>query len=360
MKICYLANATSIHTQRWAKSLSSRGRDIEIISFDKAEIEGIKVHYIEPVKRERNRLPYEPKNITYIAKALKVRELIKKIKPDIVHAHYATGYGLTGALCNIHPLIISTWGTDIFDAPRKNKIFENIVRYNLKKADYIIATSKALADETMLYTDKKLEIIPFGIDIEKFNVERHKDDTVITFGIVKSLEEVYGIEYLIRAFEKIYKKYGNLRLLIVGGGNLYDKLKIMCAELKIEDYVTFTGKVLNTEVPIFLNEMDIFVMPSIRESFGVAALEAQACGVPVIASDVGGIPEVVIDGETGLLFKAADTDELAEKMEYLINNSQIRNEMGRRGRAFVENSYNWEANVDEMYKLYENIIEGCV
>jgi len=355
MKICYLANAASTHTRRWAEAMRNKGCSVHIISLDDGNIEGVDVHYVEPVKRERNRLPSDPKNLSYIAKIFNIKSILKKINPQIVHAHYATGYGLTGALCNYHPLVISTWGTDIYEAPRKNMIFKNIVKFNLSKADYITATSKALTEETRKYTDKKVYTIPFGIDTNIFyKYEKdHKDN--VTIGIVKSLEEVYGIKYLIEAFALLHKNYKNIELLIVGGGTLYQDMVSLCKKLGIYDKVKFTGKVDNSEVPKYINMMDIFVMPSLQESFGVAALEAEACGVPVIASDVGGIPEVVLDRETGYLVKPGDIGGICEKIDVLIRDRGLREKMGKKSIEFIKQNYDWHKNVDEMYELYLKI-----
>ncbi|HBM75432.1 MAG TPA: glycosyltransferase family 4 protein, partial [Clostridiaceae bacterium] len=113
MKICYLANAASTHTQRWAKAMRDKGCIIDVISFDRYDIEGVNVHYVKPLKSEYGKLPSEPKNKSYILKCGEVKKIIKAAGPDILHAHYATGYGLTGALLGFHPYVISTWGTDI-------------------------------------------------------------------------------------------------------------------------------------------------------------------------------------------------------------------------------------------------------
>jgi L-malate glycosyltransferase len=360
MKICYLANASSIHTRRWAEAMQNKGCSIDIISFEKAEIKGVNIHYIKPIKSEISINPSDPKSISYMLKAHKVKNILKNIKPDIVHAHYATGYGLVGALCGVHPYIISTWGSDICRVPKKSKLFRQIVKYNLSKADYITATSNDLTRETLLYTNKQVLTIPFGVDVVKFS--KHQNEGIntgkITIGIVKSLEDIYGIQFLIEAFAKINSIYNNTELIIVGNGPLREKLEKLCCELKISDRVIFTGGVANNCIPDYLNKMDIFVMPSLIESFGVAILEAESCGIPIIASDVGGIPEVMREGQTGFLVKPGNSDIIAEKLSVLIRDKKLREKMGVEGRRFVEKNYNWNDNIEQMYNLYNNILEN--
>lgn len=355
MKICYLANASSVHTQRWAEAMRDKGCSIDIISFEMAEIHGVNVHYIKPIRREISQNSADAKSFSYMIRAGKVKKIIESIKPDIVHAHYATGYGLTGALCKVRPYIISTWGSDVFLAPKKNKIFKYILKYNFERADYITATSRNLTEETSLYTNKKVITIPFGVDTMKFSRQEKACSDTLTLGIVKSLEHIYGVRYLIEAFAEISGKYGNVNLLIVGDGPLRHDLEQLCRKYQIENRVTFLGSVPNSQVSTVLNRMDIFVMPSLSESFGVSILEAEACQIPVVASNVGGIPEVVKDGSTGFLIKPGDSKAIADKLIKLIENKELREEMGRQGRIFVEKNYDWKHCVDQMHRLYLDI-----
>jgi len=338
--------------------MRDKGCVVDIISFEKVEINGVKVHYIRPVSREISANSADSKSLSYMLRSYKVKSILNGIKPDIVHAHYATGYGLTGALCGVHPYVISTWGSDVCLAPKKNRMFKYILKYNLSKADFITATSRDLTKETSLYTDKKVVTIPFGVDTSRFSREARKDGGIITLGIVKSLEEIYGVKYLIEAFAKINKKHDNTKLLIVGDGPLRVKLEELCESLNIKNKVIFTGGVPNSRVSHYLNMMDIFIMPSLSESFGVSILEAESCMVPVVATDVGGIPEVVIDGLTGFLVKPGDSDALAEKLSTLIEDRELRERMGRCGRKFVIENYDWKDSVKQMYELYVKILQS--
>lgn len=336
--------------------MRDKGCDVDIISFEDAEIKGVNVHYIKPLKREISTNSADSKSLSYMVKAHKVKKLLNVIKPDIVHAHYATGYGLTGALCGIKPYIISTWGSDIFIAPKKNILLKYILKFNLSKADFITATSQNLTRETSLYTDKKVKTIPFGVDTTKFSTHKRNMSNRITLGIVKSLEEIYGIKYLIEAFAKIAFKYMNTELLIVGDGPLESELKTMCKKLNIEDRVIFAGKIPNSKIPDMLSSIDIFVMPSLSESFGVSILEAEACGLPVVATNVGGIPEVVRDSETGFLVAPGDSNAIAEKLCLLVEDGKMREKFGAYGRKFVELNYDWKDSVEKMYELYSSIL----
>ena len=133
----------------------------------------------------------------------------------------------------------------------------------------------------------------------------------------------------------------------------------MAENLGIQNSITFSGKVENDEVVHYLHKMDIFVVPSISksETFGVAAIEASACGLPVIASNIGGLPEVVIDGKTGFLVAPENIDDLTEKLLILINDKMMRQKMGEEGRNYIEDNYRLEECGLMMESIYNELGE---
>ena len=362
MKICFLADACSIHVQKWARYFSDEGNEVHIISFRDTRIAGVQVHYIN----SRGTISISPiasfiSKIGYLFWVGKVKRFIKKIRPDILHAHWATSYGLLGALSGFHPFILSTWGNDIIISPHKYWTMKKSVEYSLKKADLVTATSKMLADATgeFIYDEKPVHTIPFGVDVDLFSPSKRKlPKNKICIGIVKALEEKYGIEYLIRAFKVVAESGHKSSLLIVGEGSLRDKLEKLTESLNLSDSVRFTGKVKNNAVVESLHKMDIFVVPSISpsETFGVAAVEASSCSIPVIASDIGGLPEVVKDGTTGFLVPPCDVNAIADRIIRLIDNPGLRLQMGIEGRKYVKSIYDIQICGSLMRSKYEEIL----
>lgn len=360
MKICYLSDANSIHTRKWCDFFKKKGYDIYVISLNKGEIDGVKVfnlnYDLDEVKGNSSL-----KKLKYINSFNIVKEIIKEIKPDILHAHYATSYGLLGALCKFHPYILSVWGSDVFDFPNEGKIKKQMLKYNLSKADKILSTSKVMAIETNKYIDKDIEVTPFGVDLNRFvpfnNKYEDKDEIVI--GSIKTLEAKYGMEYLLRGFAKVQHKYPDkkLKLEIAGKGSQKEFLETLAKELGVEEKVKFLGFLNGDEVIEAFNRFDIAVFPSTldSESFGVAAVEAQACGTPVIVSNVGGLPEATKPNTSSLLVRKNNSGDIAEALEKLILDKDLRITMGKNGRKFVEDNFNIEDNfnkVDEIYLSY--------
>ena len=293
----------------------------------------------------------------------KLKEVIKKYNPDIVHGHYASSYGVLGARSGFHPFVLSVWGSDVYDFPNKSILNKLILRYNLKKADQIISTSHVMAIEAKKYTSKNIEVTPFGIDLNIFKPIEVKsvfsqDDIVI--GTVKSLEVKYGIDYLLKAFAILKDKLPHLplKLLIVGDGSQMENLKSLSKSLKIENETVFTGKVVQEDVPKFQNMLTVYVSLSIfnSESFGVAAIEASACEKPVVVSAVDGFKEVIEQNVTGIIVPVGDVDATVNALERIVTDKNIGKELGKNGRLRVARLYNWENNLESMIHIYKTVL----
>lgn len=363
MKIIFLGGAGSIHTIRWVNSLSEKGIEVILVSL-KEEVEtigkindNVKVIY----------LPFGTK-LGYYLNVFALKKIISKEKPDLINAHYASGYGTLGRLSGFNKKLLNVWGSDVYDFPNESKLKKRIIEKNLKNYTAIASTSYCMAEETKKYLEnksKEIFITPFGVDTEKFknlNIEKKENEVII--GIVKTLTEKYGIEYLIKAIKELenildIENYKKIKLLIYGKGELKNKLEDLTKELQIEDKVIFKGYISNEDVPKALNEMDIFVVPSIldSESFGVAAVEAMACEVPVIVSDVDGLKEVVVNNETGFVIPKKSPKEIANKIKILIENNDIVKKFKKNARDRVLKLYDWNKNVENMIKIYKELLK---
>jgi len=357
VRICLLANAASVHTQRWAEHFAGSGHEVHVVSVHDARIRGAKVH---PVGIMRGVEPISPVAIllSYTKMLLHIKRIVKDINPDILHSHYVTTNGVIGAFAGFHPYIVSSWGSDIFDPPSTSFIFKRIIKFALSRANAITATSKILTTGTQRLAPqgRQVQTIPFGVDLAKFKPTMKSHSDKIMIGCAKTLMKLYGVEYLIKAFAAVHKKFPQTNLLIVGGGPLLNTLKELADSLSIGDSVDFVGPVPHEQMPLYLSKMDIFVVPSLSEAWGRVAAEASAMELPVVASAVGGLGEVIIDGVTGFLVAPRDHQAIAQKLIQLIENPGLRSSMGATGRKFVMDNYDWNANASLMEKLYYSLL----
>ena len=299
----------------------------------------------------------------YRALVKDIRNTIRVFQPDIVHAHYLSDNGLFGALSGFHPLVVSAWGTDVYDYPKRSWSRACVIRYILKKADWVLSTSHVMAQELSKYTDKKrIPITPFGVDMKLFkrNIGKREKTNKFVFGIVKTLEHGYGIDTLIDAFALLCKRRPDLDtcLRIVGEGSERERLQEQVVNLRLSEKVIFEGKIMHEHLPEFIRSFDVFVALSRVESFGVAVVEAMAMGCPVIVSDAPGFTEIVVAGESGLIVKREDPQQASEAMERLINDETLRLILAENGEKRVRELYDWDKNVEEMMSIYQEIVEG--
>ena len=364
-RVLILSDSSSDHTKRWVKATAERGHEVALFSLNDMDadyyrkLDGVTLYahnIFGTLKDQKTNGTVEKLNYLKPFRALK--RCIREFKPDMVHAHYATSYGLLGVLSGFHPLIISLWGSDAYLFPKVSWLHRKLLEFNFSKADRILSTSHCMAREVSKYTDKKIHVTPFGVDEERFVPAKNKSEKKeYIIGTVKALSAIYGIDTLIDAFAIVVRENPgiNLRLVIAGDGAERNNLEKQAHDLGLTDKVTFLGRIPNEDVAVLLSNMDVYaaLSRSDSESFGVAAVEAMSCGVPVVVAEADGFKEVVPDGVAGYIVPKNDARAAADKISYLLNNRDVASEMGKAGRKHVINNYTWNSSVDTMMDIYK-------
>lgn len=363
MKVLFLAAGSSIHTIRWVNALSQAGAEIVLATQHDL------LEPIAPAVKVR-RLPHSG-NIGYFRNVGALKRMIAQERPDLVNAHYASGCATTARLAGFAPTLISVWGSDVYDFPRKSSLHRWWLRGNLMAATHVASTSRAMAEQTRRIAPAlgEIAITPFGVETDRFLPRSERSaapDAPIVIGTVKTLKPLYGIDVLIESFALLARRLqheapqvaGRLKLRIVGDGPQRDELSRRAGELGIGEITEFVPRVPHAAVPAALHELDIYVALSRQESFGVAIIEAGACGLPVVVSDVGGLPEVVADGETGFVVPRESPQAAAEALRTLVLDAELRQRMGEAARRRVVSLYEWQRNVQQMTDLYARVIAG--
>lgn len=356
LRIALLGPASSIHLQRWAIALAARGHTVCVISQHRCD------PALLPAAAEVIWLPHEGP-LAYFTNVRFLRRVLRQWRPDLLNVHYASGYGTTAALTGYRSILLSVWGSDVYDFPNESIFKKWLVRRNLRSATAVASTSHAMAAQVRRLTPERHEVTvtPFGVDLACFApapVSRAAD--VLTLGIVKSLAPKYGVDLLLHAFagllatDEVRACPRVCRLLVVGDGPQRKELVALSQQLGIATHTEFIGAVAHADVPRWLNRMDIYAAPSTldSESFGVAVIEASACALPVVVSDVDGLSEVVLDGATGIVVPRNDVPALQAALMRLVLDPALRQRLGREGRAHVAREYEWGRCVDWMEQCY--------
>lgn len=361
-RIVLLAAANSIHTVRWANGLAGYGMDVHVVTMH-APLESmssaVTVH----------RLPC-PAPLGYYANACLLRRLLQRLRPAIVNAHYASGYGTLARLAQASPLLLSAWGSDIYEFPHRSRWHYRALWRNFAHATALGSTGHAMARRMQaIYPGKRPFITPFGVDVTQFAPRARPDgaqDGEIVIGTVKGLAPVYGIDRLLRAFVLLADRLRSegssmadrLALRIYGSGTAAASLGRLATSLGLDAGRVFCGAVPHQTVPQVLNGLDVFVALSRRESFGVAILESSACGRPVVVSDADGLAELTRDGETGFVVEGGDPEQASQRLYRLVTDTALRQTMGAAGRAHVQAHYTWQRSLDAMMQAYEQTIRA--
>lgn len=362
MKIALIAGASSIHTIRWANGLAEAGHDVHVITQHEAcdpFLPQVTVH----------QFPFRGV-LGYFLMAPKVRKLLLQIKPDVVNAHYASGYATTARLAKVRPFVLSVWGSDVYDFPYKSPLHKWLVRKNLLAADVVASTSHCMAEQTRSLAPELAEIpiTPFGVDMQAYVQVQAlvASNKKLVIGTVKSMASKYGIDTLIETFALLHDKLkttepnlaDKLVLRLVGCGPQQEEYQQLAAKLGLAEKVNFVGRVPHQEVPNELAKLDVYVALSRldSESFGVAIIEAGAARRPVVVSDAGGLPEVTIEGTTGLVVPRENPQAAADAIEKLVLNPELRVSMGEAGRKHVAETYSWDACLEKMMEVLETAV----
>ncbi len=296
---------------------------------------------------------------------------VKNIKPipALIHAHfsYPDGYGMMklAKRWNI-PLVISALGTIERKVAYEGSYTSKQIIEAMSFADRILSVSEDLKLHIVnLGIDKnKVHVVPNGVDIGKFKpagkaharsiLNLPQDKNIVLF--VGALRKIKGVDYLIEAAHSFVDK--DTYLFMVGRDDgLKKNLEKRAHELKIANYIKFTGPVNHEDIPLWISASDILVLPSLSEGRPNVILEALACEVPVVATDVGGIPELMVDGETGYLVPPKSPDELSRKINKLLDDKNRREKMGKFGRkCIIQRGLTWEAHAKTTVDIYQELL----
>lgn len=245
----------------------------------------------------------------------------------------------------------------------------------LRRAERVLATSwdyaRASRVKELLRTCPGLVgVLPNGVDAQRFHPGLDASPLRARYGLdsdgrnilfVAALDKAHYFKGLTILLEVISRMSDvGIRLIVVGDGNLRPSYQQLAHDLGVQDRVVFCGRVSDEELPYYYALCDLHVLPSVTmgEAFGVVLLEAMACGKPVIASNLPGVRSVVCHGDDGLLVQPGDADDLAEKMQWLLNHPDHAREMGARGRVKVEARYDWPVIIPQLERIYEQVLEG--
>ena len=345
---------TEIATYNLADHLAQRGHEIHIIT---SQDEGLP-EFSEENSFYIHRIAW-PKihiigTITFWAKiCLK----IQKIKPDIVHAQsLPTGIPAWAAKKHLKiPYVVWGQGSHIYLPGSCIRMASKTI---LKNADAVLALTEDMKQRMLEICNRDISVVPNGIGLERFNItsgEKKKGNSK-TIIFVGRLHPVKGVSYLIEAMAIVHRKMPDAKLILVGDGIERSKLEELVEKLDLNGCIQFAGQVQQERIPTIMQQADLFALPSLSESFGIVNLEAMAASLPIVATNVGGIPDIVEEGMNGYLVNAKRPAEVADRILMLLRNDKLREEISANNREKAK-LFAWDKVAIKVEGEYQRVID---
>ena len=360
MKIIYFSLGYTTHDYRFLKSILDGGHEVFFVQLEgnARQVEDRSVpENAHQVIWKGGHEPFRWGNLAKLT--LDFRRLTREIKPDLIHAGPIQTCAFIAVLSGFRPILSMSWGFDLMNDVRKSKWMEWVTRYTLRRSTFFTSDANITKNKAVDYgmNPEKTIVFPWGIDLEHFDVSTSKRENVQTFTIFcnRSWETRYGVDVLARAFVKVTQQNENVDLILLGGGSQGNLIRQILNNGGVLDRVTFGGQISQTDLPRWYHMADLYISPSHVDGSSVSLMEALACGLPCLVSDIPANKEWVIENENGWLFKDDDANHLAEKILAAMNQREKLPEIGRASRRSAEMRADWKKNAEALMQVYRKL-----
>ncbi len=291
---------------------------------------------------------------------LDFKRLTRKIQPDLVHAGPIQTCGLIATLAGAKPRLIMSWGFDLMQDAERNGWWRRVTSFVLRRATYFTSdceTTRQMAIQYGMNQDRTV-VFPWGVDLKHFSPSKadRQPQTGLTLFCNRSWEPRYGVDVLAKAFTTVAGSRSDVILLLVGGGSQGEVIRQILRQGGVSDRVTYAGQVPQSELPRYYQMADLYITPSHVDGSSVSLMEALACGLPCLVSDIPANKEWVTDGVNGWLFPDGDADALSEAILRAWDHRDAFAKMGLAARRIAEEKADWKMNFQKLMETYELVL----
>ncbi len=356
MHICFISLGTFTHIGSYIDYFKQAGHEVSFVSMSPGPERGVPTYNVG-LGRKYSETEGKWK---YPISMLRARRLIKRLKPDIVHAHYVTSCGLTALVCGFHPTVLTVHGSDL-TVGIKSRIWRTLLRRIFEFSDCINTVSKDLQNmvESLGIGSDKIKSLTLGIDTEKFTpVERPGIDKSRMLRLVctRRLESVFDHHTIIDALVILRERGISFEMTFAGDGSLREELTQRVKDVGLDDYVSFAGRVDNDRLPEVLGRSDIYLSASLWDGASLSLLEAMATGLFPIVSDIKANSAWLKHSVDGLLHKVGDPDDLAKCILKLCDQPELAVGAAKSNREKVVKSGDRKTNMKHLEGIYEKLV----
>ena len=303
------------------------------------------------------------------------RRVVKRIKPDIVHAGPIQTCAFIAVLSGFRPILTKSWGYDLVKDAESSWWMKRVTSYTLRRSAFFTSDANVTKEKAISFgmNPNNIVVFPWGVNIERFHPVKEekskkkvtsskkklsvssKQSKEITLFCSRAWEAIYGVDVLAQAFVRVANANPDVNLILLGGGSQGAKIRQILMNGGVMDRVHFGGQVGQRDLPRWYHMADIYISPSHVDGSSVSLLEALACGMPCLVSDIAGNREWVEDGVNGWLFRDGDADDLAEKILVAIKSRRSWGRIGKAARKTAEERADWKKNFGKLLETYEKI-----
>lgn len=360
MRILYFTRADSVHDQRFMAALAGSGHETYVLRLYEGDYktpEGV-----SPIAFKGIKGPLRLLQIPGLVARLK--KLLEKLKPDLVHAGPLHDLAYLIAKTGYKPLLSMSWGFDLMRDVNVDAGMASRARFALANSSALITDARCSAQKAVElgFDENRICIFPWGVDIDKFSpqavvtagkrwreAQNWQDNTVLL--CLRAMEANYGVDVLAKAFAIAAKNDPDLRLLLLGDGSQRSNIEKIFDEACVSEQVWFSGRVPNDTLGTYYGAADVYVTPSHVDGSSVSLMEAMACGLPSLVSDIPANLEWIRDGENGWVFPDNDPVKLAEIISKLKNDDWRA--MAHQARQDAQEKANWNKNKQKLFDCYQ-------
>lgn len=292
-----------------------------------------------------------------------LRRVLQDYQPDLVQAGPLHSAALLVALSGFRPLVATSWGYDLLIDAHKNHQYRQATRFTLQRAAVFVGDCDTIRQQAELFgmPPERIVTFPWGVDLQHFqpqgdsSLRRRLDWSPEEFVVLstRSWAPIYGIEELARGFGRAARQQPELRLLMLGGGPQADLVQEIFLQHSVMERVHFAGQVSQEKLPDYYRAADLYLSASHSDGSSISLLEALACGLPALVSDIPGNREWIAPGEQGLWFETGNPDDLSRQLLHLVKNREKLPEMGRKARQTAEARADWDQNFPRLLHAYQ-------
>jgi glycosyltransferase involved in cell wall biosynthesis len=362
-RVLYFSRNFSTHDFRFLTALAETEYDVYFLQLENQksnlDVDALpsKIKVLPPLNQKIKKSIWNlPGNVKDL------RKIIRQITPDIIHAGPIQSCAFLVALAGFSPLVTMSWGSDILVDSEKNFFLNWITKYTLMKTTTLIGDCEAVEKKAIQfdYPKNRIVLFPWGIDLQHFhpgeNAELRKkigwEDKFVLLSL-RSWEKIYGVDVVTKGYVEALKSEPDLRLILLGNGSQENVIKKVFREAGLSDHVFFGGVVGQNELPEYYRASDLYISASYSDGSSVSLMEALACGIPVLVSDIPGNKEWIEQDKNGWMFKTGDSESLAQCIVSIYINKDKFPQIRLEARKTAESKANWKINFQKNLNAYE-------